>query len=443
MYREFDKYLEKLAGKPAFIASYEQYFRDIENSNTKLAGKSLPTVFHPVVITNKDFQFMKSKAEKMAEILLKTVDIYLNNQEVQDFFEFPATLQEWIEINPGYRFPFPISRYDAFYKDGEYKFCEFNTDGTSGMNEVNTLEEIYLGTETGQDLQKIFSLEMLELRKATLDAILKNYCEFLGKDNLEGSKKPNIAIVDFKESATISEFKVLREVFNKCGVPTEICDARELKYRKGSLWYNNYKIDLIYRRAVTDEMLQNRESITDLIAAYKDGAVCIVGPLRSQIIHSKLIFTFLSNPLAEKYFPNEEIDFIKTHIPRTRRLTSEADLIKEILHNKDYYVLKPHNAYGSKGVYSGSEFSNKEWAEKVESLVESGQHKNYLVQRKIQLPEKEFIIDPQGNKQNFKVSLAPYVFNGKLQGFYTRISEVDVITTNLGGKILPLFVSEK
>ncbi len=50
-------------------------------------------------------------------------------------------LEELILNRPTYYSPIPIARIDIFYneKTGDFKFCEFNTDGTSAMNEDRKL----------------------------------------------------------------------------------------------------------------------------------------------------------------------------------------------------------------------------------------------------------------------------------------------------------------
>jgi glutathionylspermidine synthase len=52
-------------------------------------------------------------------------------------FGFPAFIEEMILAPAGYGCPIPLMRMDVFFDEDTYdfKFCEFNTDGTSGMHE--------------------------------------------------------------------------------------------------------------------------------------------------------------------------------------------------------------------------------------------------------------------------------------------------------------------
>ena len=307
----------KYKDHPNFKASYHDYFKRLEdaaNSTGVLAYApttnthrpltsdlrplpnpkseiqnpkfpTLPSLFHPMIISKETLQALKQQSEQMGAILEKSVNLYLNDTEVQNFFNFPEPLHDWINIDPGYisegidisrdhiaelgsdnriksqrmdcpkhNLTIPISRYDGFWDGKLFQFCEFNTDGTSGMDEINTLDEAFLATDLGKEIQQKHNLKNFDLRKATLDILLKCYKEFGGK-----KEKPNIAIVDFMELATLPEFIALRSYFTKKGgYPTEICDIRKLELKKDGLYHNNFKIDLIYRRAVTDDMLPRK-----------------------------------------------------------------------------------------------------------------------------------------------------------------------------------------
>ena len=351
---------------------------------------------------------------------------------MQNFFNFPETLHNWICIDPGYKIKIPISRYDGFFDGSCFKFCEFNTDGTSGMDEINTLDDAFLQTNIGKAIKQKYNITNFDLRKATLDILIQCYQDYGAKNT------PNIAIVDFMESASVPEFKALKNYFINEGYPTEICDIRKLKMKKDGLWFNNFKIDLIYRRAVTDEILNHKTEIKDFLKAYSSHAVCTVGPIRSQIAHSKLVFTFLSNPESKKYFTDSENIFIENHIPLTYNFKNNPELIKTLSNNKNDYFIKPHNAYACKGVYCGMDTLQENW-DKIISNILSENDDTYLMQKKIEIPKQKFIIDVDGKQKQLNVTIQPYVFNNSLEGFYPRVSTENIITTYRKAVLLPIF----
>ena len=431
--REIQDIYLKYINLPDFENSYSTYFNEIQKAGDEVSSDPLPSMFHPVIISQKDLQSLKQQSEQMAVILKKTIQLYLENEEVQKYLDFSEELHEWIMADPGYDVSVPISRYDGFWDGKIIKFCEFNTDGTSGMDEIATLDKAFFDTKIGEQFKEEYSPENFDLKKATLEVLLQSYKSY------GGNKKPNIAITDFLESATNSEFRSLKNYFIEQGYNTEICDIKKLKFKGKELWHNDFKIDLIYRRAVTDELWQYRKDVKVFIEACKKRTVCVAGPLRSQIIHSKLIFTFLCDPKSQKYFTEEENKFLQEHIPWTAKLSDDPELINKIVKNKDDFFIKPHNCYGCEGVYCGADTPVEEWKTIINDLLASNPD-CYLVQEKIDIPRENYIVDSDGNTNEFNVNIGPYVFNNTLVGFYTRVSINNVITTNRQAQLLPFFV---
>lgn len=428
----FQKLLSMSSEQEAYFNDNSSlYFRNLEHSSAKIRGTTIKSIYHPYVLSSMEFYWIKRKSEKLWSILEKTGKLMITDKRVADFFNFPDELVGLLKVNPGYDMNIPITRFDAFYNEaGSIYFCEFNTDGTSGMNETNTMEGCYLDTDLGRRLINSYSLQQCELRISLLETLLECYKAF------GGTHKPTIAIVDFLDKATIAEFEALKDVFIREGYKTFIADPRDLLYMNDNLWYKGTRIDLVYRRAVTTELLERYQSIQEFIKAYINNAFCMVGSFRSEAAHSKLVFTFLTSSAAEDYFSEDEISFIKEHLPNTVRLESgKQELLELLLKEKDNYIIKPHNSYGSQGLFMGKDCSEEQW----NLLINDNMGKNYIAQELIPIPSENFIISP-GRSKELKVNLSPFLYGGKLRGFYTRISEIEVITTARGGALIPTFV---
>ncbi|MEW6624632.1 MAG: hypothetical protein AB1420_16160 [Bacillota bacterium] len=438
--------INKSIEKPEYyLENCHWYFSQLQNSSAKIQGKTIKSIYHPYVLSWEEYEWIKEKTEYLWGILEKTAKLLLREKEVASFFEFPDSFTALLEVDPGYSTAIPITRFDAFYNMGNIYFCEFNTDGTSGMNETNTMEECFLNTELGKVLQEKYSLQQFELRQSLLDTLLENWRQFRKEHKTAPcipDSKPNIAIVDFLDKATIAEFEALKNVFRSRGYDTMTCDPRDLTYQNGCLWHDSFRIDLVYRRAVTTELLERYELIEDFLEAYRKSAFCMVGSFRSEAAHSKLVFTFLTSQKAKSYFTSEEINFIKTHLPATFRLASKGtaaldrENLDEIIMDKNRYIIKPHNAYGSQGLYMGKDCSQTEWEKHLKENMDT----NYIVQQLIKVPEGSFVTAP-GTTERLKINLSPYLYGGKLRGFYTRVSNIDIITTARGGSLIPTFVA--
>src|SRR4029079_19656985 len=65
--------------------------------------------------------------------------------------------------------------------------------------------------------------------EALLDALVASYREWGGT-----ASPPRMAIVDWREVPTYSEFEILLDAFSALGVPTVICDPRDLEFAAGA-----------------------------------------------------------------------------------------------------------------------------------------------------------------------------------------------------------------
>ena len=63
------------------------------------------------------------------------IEEYLDNPDYRAMFGFPAELEEMILRRPAYRTLLPVCRLDIFLNEetGDFRFCEFNADGSSAM----------------------------------------------------------------------------------------------------------------------------------------------------------------------------------------------------------------------------------------------------------------------------------------------------------------------
>lgn len=75
---------------------------------------------------------------------------------------------------------------------------------------------------------------------------------------------PHVAIVDFLENAITEEFKIFAGLFAERGIECSVYDVRDLAFENGELigkkaFYgrDNAKIDAIWRRSVTNDIIDN------------------------------------------------------------------------------------------------------------------------------------------------------------------------------------------
>lgn len=418
-----EEYIDLVKSNPKkYLEDYKIALEKVANSTAIYKGKPVPFLYHPMFFTEEDIKKFEDMVDTLISISNKVTDKYLKSKDFRKKFEYSPLLEELILIDNGYDINVPIARYDLFYGcNDDYKFCEFNTDGSSAMNEDNTIGRILLETEALKEFARTYDLSLFELINSWVDDIISIYNKWSEKGD-----KPNIAIVDFVESATSSEFEVFKNAFIKKGYNAIIADPRDLKYRNGKLYYNDYRIDLVYRRIVTFELIEKANEIPDFIEAYRNKAFCCVGSIRSQIMHNKIIFKILHDEDTLEILSEKEREFVRKHIPVTGLFKGDREVFEKVLNNKDKYIMKPYDLNASRGVYAGKDLSFEEWKKKLEESW----NKDYLYQEYFEPYKREHIVfeDDKLKVESFKSIIGLFIYKEKFAGIYTRVGKLSIIS---------------
>lgn len=435
-----NQYIEMLKSDPkGYYEDYLETKEKVKDSTAIYKGEPVPFLYHPMFFTEEDIENFKKISDTLISISDKITEKYLTSSKFRDKFKYPKKLEELILIDNGYDINVPIGRFDLFYKDREnFKFCELNTDGSSAMNEDNTLAGIILDSKAMDDFGSRYEFTNLELIDSWVDDIIEIY----GKWNKKGDEKPNVAIVDFIESATSEEFKVFKSAFEKKGYRVIIEDPRNLSYRDGGLYSGDLKIDLVYRRIVTFELLDKWDEIPDFIEAYREGAFCSVGSIRSQLMHNKIIFKILHDRETLEFLSEGEKRFVEKHIPYTGLFTGGQKIYDRVLNYKDRYIMKPLDLNASRGVYAGRDMSQEEWERRLKESF----NKDYIYQEFVTPFKREHVVfnDGELKVEEFGSILGLFLYSEKFAGLYTRVGKESIISGLTSYHTLPnLIVSEK
>ena len=97
---------------------------------------------------------------------------------------------------------------------------------------------MYYDAPPVKELRKKFKLKKMPGVKPLLAAVLKAYKEFGGKN-----KRPNIAVVEFRQPVVSSESALLAEFFSREGMRTEVVSPDQLEYRNDVLHRGEFTID--------------------------------------------------------------------------------------------------------------------------------------------------------------------------------------------------------
>ena len=122
----------------------------IKTSTARYHGYFVHTLYMPKMFTEEMAAYFKKAAESMYKILEKVIHEYQTNAEYRKLFGFDEKLEKLILRPNHYECALPIARIDIFFNEDDFsfKFCEFNADGSSAMNEDKELNQAIRLTST-------------------------------------------------------------------------------------------------------------------------------------------------------------------------------------------------------------------------------------------------------------------------------------------------------
>ena len=419
-------------------AGREASLAEIEASDAWVHGAPVAFSYVPNLFNKDDMDYLQKVCTTTHTILSKVIRRYLDDVSYRELFCFPKEVERLICLPCAYSELLPMGRFDIFLdeKDGSFKFCEFNTDGSGAMSRDLLVSEAMMQTKTFERFAQNHKVERFELFDSWVEAFMKSFredpCYVLN---------PTVCVTDFAESGVFSDFNRFIDAFKRAGVNARFVDVRSFVFDGEHLIdpSDDTVINAIYRRSVTSEILQHPGECNALIDAVEAGKVCLIGHFRTTVVHSKMVNVALFDPRTREFLTDEEWEFVKAHVPATYRLRHDtADLdIDEVKANKDAWIIKPEDDYGASGVYPGVDFDQKRW----EELVDANTDRSYIAQE-FYTPRKVDVIlpgDEQAKVQSWQQMPGFYQYNGKICGFYVRLGQEGVIALDHGGIIANSF----
>ncbi len=130
-----------------------------------------------------------------------------------------------VRIDPGYDTASTASRVDAFLLPDGLHFAEYNAESPAGTGYTQRLAELFNELPLMTRFRELHSVRFNKTIEPLLGALLDSYREWGGR-----AQPPTVAIVDWREVPTWTEFEILRDAFISAGVHTVISDPRDLEF---------------------------------------------------------------------------------------------------------------------------------------------------------------------------------------------------------------------
>jgi glutathionylspermidine synthase len=412
--------------------------RWLEEHDVVFNGATIPFVLMPHFVSPGQLRRVKHSVGHLSKVLDRFCDAYPHDPALRDELAVGPEEDSLIRIEPGYPRPMRICRLDAFLQGYDVKFLEFNSDSPAGIGYTDILFE---GLKASIDLPRVRQ-EFDTAYKPMLPELIATLLEAYGHVRARHTDlpaRPTLALVDIDGSPAVPEFRITCAAARAAGLEALHCTLDELTYDGHTLHAQGAPIHLVYRRALLEDLDQ-----ADLVAAARDGRVCIVNPFRARVANNKKLFALFQDPRFSHLIEGDELEVVQKTIPWTRilrpgRVTYGSwtiDLLPFVADNRERLVLKPASSYGGKHVSLGMETPQEEWEE---ILVAHAERADFIVQEYIPVPEEMFPTIEGGHVQMRlkRFNINPFGIGGRHAGSITRISDRAVINVSAGGGLLP------
>jgi glutathionylspermidine synthase len=402
------------------------------------AGTTIPFVLMPHFISPGQLRRVKHAVSRLSKVLDRFCDAYPHDEQLRA--ELAVSLEEdsLIRVDPGFPRPMRICRLDAFLTGYEVRFLEFNADSPAGTGYTDIL---YEGLTESIDLPRVrqeFDTAYTPILPELIGTLTDAYAH-VRQRHKDLPDRPRLALVDAAGSPSVPEFRIICAAARRAGLEATFATLDDLRYDGSTLAVDGEPVHLVYRRALLEELDQS-----DLVAAARDGRVCVVNPFRSRVANNKKLFALFCDPRFSHLIKGDEQEVIDATIPWTRILRAgrtnygdwRIDLLPFVADNRERLVLKPASDFGGHNVSLGMETPQEQWEATIEAHAERA---DFIVQEYVPVPEEMFPTVEDGHVQMRlkRFNINPFGIGGRYAGSITRISDRAVINVSAGGGLLP------
>lgn len=428
--------------------SQEWLTNQLQRRGLYFGQRPLCTVLRPRFMTYGQYNYIQKRVPTLLTAFHKIHEAAMADDLFLDQFHLLDWEAELVRTDSGYRAPSPISRLDAFFIPEKYQlqFTEYNAETPAAPAYNDVLSDVFYGLPVMRKFMRHYGIRALPARHGVLHALLDCFEEWAGGRR----ERPRIAILDWRDVPTYSEFILFRDYFTGQGLDCIIVDPDDVEYKNGRLVAGDYHINLIYKRVLINELIERKGLQHPVVRAVTEGAACMVNPFACKALYKKASLAVLSDERNRNLFTREECRVISEDIPWTRTVQErytyfrgrQIDLVPYIIENRELFVLKPNDDYGGHGIILGWLAGEEEWQQTVQLAL----REPHIVQSRIEIPSEPYpsLVDDQCQIMDRMQDTAPFIFHGEsVYGCLTRLSTAALLNVTAGGgSTVPTFIVE-
>jgi hypothetical protein len=366
----------------------------------------------PLTVLPDQLAYVHSVVQTVQNALKRLPELYLQDADVRERLRLLPEEEKWLEAcwGPSQRENNPVfARLDAVvdFTSPMWKntllFLEPNLSGIGGLHLVPTCEHILadlvfplleaqdgrLRLELGQDIRELLMQEVLD------------HLEVLGRPGR------NVCFVEpkYARSGPDEQEELAQYYHVRYGTKVLHADPAELSQRGEEVYYNDDRVDLVYRDyAVADLIALEQEGvdIRPMRTLFRQNRV--ISSITAELDQKSIWEVLTDSRFTQKYFTADERQAFRRHILWTRLLGDRktqlpdgqtGSLLDFVRREQETLVLKPNRAYGGEGVTIGPAATRAEWESALE-LALAGEER-WVVQRLASIPVSLFpVVGPDG-----------------------------------------------
>ncbi len=366
----------------------------------------------PLVVLPDELAYLHRICLTLHGALARLPELYLTDPAVREVLRLEPEEEEWLRASwgPLHRRRNPVfGRLDAMidYANPMWKetlwFVEPNLNGVGGLHLVPAVEDI-----VRELVVPLLAARDPELRLARAgDARELLLGELLAQLAAVGRSGRCICFVEPKyELEGIDEQRPLVEYYReRHGIDAVHADPAELRLRDGEVFYEDHRVDLVYRDySVLDLAELEREGVDvePMRLLFRENRV--VSSIGAELDQKSCWELFTDAAVAARHFTPEERSVFQRHVLWTRILAERStalpggergDLLEYARREQEILVLKPNRGYGGEGVTIGHTLSRAAWEAALDAALRDSER--WVVQRLASIPVAEFpTLEPDG-----------------------------------------------
>jgi hypothetical protein len=469
------------------LEQYRQLQRDINQCDLTLDDRPLSASPKPFFLPRSDRSVLATGTAALNQILGRVATLLKQREDASRFLGFDRRQHAYLFSDSGYPGASPVVRYDTLYDVATRKlrFLEFNTHSPSSIGLHDRLIDCLEKVPVIGALKKRMPCRVDRLALGLANALIGSYERYCQRKGQPLCEHPLIVVMTSEKSSVKSDVVHIASLLTAMGMRCEFATPQQLVNTNGALSLDGEHVDILYRDAIHDfavPLFGNRDKlrycmqyiarclvrrgpikVRDFKSIFNDalylkagavtdacrtGAVCLVNPLFSYILSSKIVLALLYEDRFHDQFSPEQHHAIEKYVPWTHVLNdvrvryngaveSLVDLVKA---NKDRFVIKPALGYGGRGVAIGCKTSRKAWHRYIVNALRT--NRRAVVQDLVAIPTYRVPAGENGRPgefREFNVNLNLWSFDGRFHGAFVRAAEGAVINLHAGGMLVPVF----